>query len=170
MGNGVPNSDVLPKACLFNLIVFCEAEQCSLFLRTYIDQLVEIPLPSHQCRSVPDSSLQDITLDGLSKNEDRLFIRAPQSKVSSVPSLILPYLVPDLPVYLLWGQDPTTETQILPSALKYGSRLIFDSSAPENLQEFAKKLYDLQEKNSIGLVDLKLGAFGQLEKYPRQHL
>ncbi len=154
MANVINNS----KACLFNLIVFCQAEQCSIFLRTYINQLSQkFPFRLINIELSTDSKIKDIDVKQGSNAEDQIFITTPKKHLKDVPLLILPYLIPDLPIYLLWGEDPTEENNIFPEALKYSSRVFFDSSTPDDLQKFARKLTNLHKDSQIGLIDLNIG-------------
>jgi len=65
--------------------------------------------------------------------------------------MVLPHLIADLPVFLLWGQDPTADLTVLPKLEGLADRLIFDSEAVDDLPRFASRLL---AKASDGFVDM----------------
>lgn len=83
---------------------------------------------------------------------DRISIEATTNNLKRVPFIILPHLLPDLPVYLLWGQDPTSDHLIVPYLKPFASRLIFDSNTTENLSDFSSRI--LEMKKSLPHVEL----------------
>ncbi|MFI5335007.1 MAG: glucose-6-phosphate dehydrogenase assembly protein OpcA [Chlamydiales bacterium] len=59
-----------------------------------------------------------------------------------VPFLILPHILPDLPIYLIWGKDPTVEDSLFSELKKLATRIIFDSECTESLTLFAKAVLE----------------------------
>lgn len=68
--------------------------------------------------------------------------------------LVIPYLFPDVPIYLLWAQDPTTERTILPRLEPLAERLIFDSECAANLQNSAHHILKNYQHFPIEMIDL----------------
>jgi glucose-6-phosphate dehydrogenase assembly protein OpcA len=91
---------------------------------------------------------------------DQILIEATGKELYKVPFLILPAFVPSLPIYLLWGEDPTTENTILPHLQKFATRLIFDSECTENLQHFSKIMQQRLQSTSTQVVDMNWARIG----------
>lgn len=152
------------KACLFNLIIYASDSRRA----KYIEDLVHTIIEKFPCRIIfikGDANKEDHYLNidistvttkqsGTEVVCDQITITVSKSEVSRVPILILPYLVPDLPIYLLWGQNPVEELEILPKIQKYASRLIFDSECSENLQHFSKHLLEKFDSFKIEIMDI----------------
>ena len=77
-----------------------------------------------------------------------------------VPFIVLPHFVSDLPIYLLWGQDPTTEHMIFPHVRRYASRLIFDSDCTQNLQRFSKMILEELHHKNLEIRDINWASTG----------
>lgn len=150
------------KACLFNLIIYTREPRRT----NYFKQLVKMIMSQFPCRVIfiqgnPSSNEGDLKIrvtSEKSQNErivcDQIFIEAADQDINRVYFLLFPLFVPDLPIYLLWGQDPTTEYTILPHLEHFARRLIFDSEATENLQLFSRNMLNRIETTSIQIIDM----------------
>lgn len=76
---------------------------------------------------------------------------SPQS-LDKIPFVILPHLLPDLPIYLLWADHPATF--VSHEFEKWITRVIFDSEVAENLSSFATTLLHYHQKNGSDIADL----------------
>lgn len=151
--------------CLFTLIVYTQDKaHTDLFMqrvRTIIDKF--------PCRIIfitCDHELSDDDLKvsvtteiggkkaGESIASDLVRITCNPKTQSRVPFLILPILIPDLPVFLLWGQDPTVDCDILPYLQTFATRIIFDSECTDNLRVFSEKMLARIKSMRTELVDL----------------
>ncbi len=151
------------KACLFNLIVYTHEPR-----RTdYFKQVVDLIIGQFPCRiffiiaeqeashNTPSVELLTTPLkSNAALTCDYMIIKASGESINEVPFLILPFFVPDLPIYLLWGQDPTTENAILPHLLLYATRLIFDSECTKNLRRFSQDMLSKLHLTSIPMIDM----------------
>lgn len=154
------------KGCLFNLIIYSQNQQRSLFL----DSLVKTITETFPCRIIfiecdlqashhflkVSVSEEVIKKEGMNISCDKIKIQSTKEYLDRVPFLILPHFVPDLPIYLLWGQDPdpSQENEILPFLQTFATRLIFDSDTSCDLSEFCRKmLTDVYLKN-IPIADM----------------
>lgn len=81
-------------------------------------------------------------------------IQANGSYIERIPYLVIPHILPDLPVYLLWTEDPSQEQAILPHLTPYASRVIFDADSTENLQIFASSILSLTHAFHCEVGDL----------------
>lgn len=67
--------------------------------------------------------------------------------VERVPSIVLPHLLPDLPIYLLWTEVPS-EKSIFSKIAPWARRVIFDIAPITDLKSYASGIYSyvLQKK------------------------
>jgi glucose-6-phosphate dehydrogenase assembly protein OpcA len=158
------------KACLFNLIVYTHDPKRA----SYFKQIVQMIMDTFPCRVIfiqgnreikdPYLRVHVYTGSGSSYHQgmlcDKIIIEAAGPRLAEVPFLILPHLIPDLPIYLLWGQDPTKDGTILPYLQKFATRLIFDSECTENLHRFSQMMLNRLESSKNEIVDLNWTRIG----------
>lgn len=146
------------KSPLFNLIFYTH-EPC----RTeYYKKIAATIMEQFPCRIIfikgdihAQQPLLNVKVTPASgKSCDQILIEAGKDELSRVPFLILPHLIPDLPIYLFWGQDPSKDTTILPILQPMATRIIFDSESTDNLQQFGQTLLKLFESLSTEIVDM----------------
>lgn len=158
-----------PKACLFNLIVYTQDAKRTI----YFQEIIKLIIEQFPCRVIfiqgnPASKDSDLRIEVSTKKGvndhgitcDQIFIEAKGQELARVPFIILPLYVPDLPIYLLWGQDPTTEHIILPHLQRFANRLIFDSEATDDLQQYSQKLLTQMKSCSTDIVDMNWARIG----------
>ena len=163
-----PNGEGV-KACLFNLIVYAHEPRRTQYLK----DIVQTIMSQFPCRIIfiqaNPSAKEDIlnvrTSTVKSSDEhsivcDQIFIEASGNKINKVIFLLLPLFVPDLPIYLLWGEDPTTENTILPHLQRFATRLIIDSEATDDLQTFCWDIQNRMSSTSIQIVDMNWARTG----------
>lgn len=150
------------KASLFNLIIYTHEPRRT----AYFQDIARLVMSQFPCRIIfiqGDQNAQNAYLHAkISIGDENLttpacdliFFEAAGSFLANIPNLILPYFLPDLPIYLLWGQDPTTENTILPSLQKFAKRLIFDSESCEDLQCFSQTMLKRLESSPIDIIDM----------------
>lgn len=153
------------KACLFNLIAYAIDSTRA----NYIAELIHTIIEKFPCRIIFIKADAEASHDYLHTEVsivssqqgktviacDQIAINVSKSQLHRVPFLILPHLVPDLPIYLLWGQNPIEENQILPKIQQYATRLIFDPECSENLQLFSKNLLEkIDSFHNLELMDI----------------
>jgi glucose-6-phosphate dehydrogenase assembly protein OpcA len=136
------------KACLFTLIIYAHEKRRV----DYIQELVDTILDKFPCRIIyiqedenSDKSYCHVNVTSVMSGAslalcDQITIQTSQDQLFRVPFLVIPYIVSDLPVYLLWGQNPFEEHEIFPHLHGYGSRVIFDSECSDNLELFCKEM------------------------------
>ncbi len=105
-----------------------------------------------------DDALKDenpeVSKKSFSDRCDQVKIRASESNLMQVPYIVLGSLVADLPVYLIWGQDPTTANPILPALLNLSTRMIYDSESSDNLREFSEHILTNLKAEKIDFMDI----------------
>ena len=151
------------RACLFNLIVYNHLSPRTDYIRNIVQKVIE----KFPCRILfvsfdPDSSLSylktAVSVVAPSSSEstiacDNIDIGVAGTDLERVPFLILPHIIPDLPVYLLWTEDPSIPNSLFAPLLAMADRAIFDSESADNLLSFANTLLDLRKKG-IDIADL----------------
>lgn len=85
-----------------------------------------------------------------------------------VPYIVTPHLLPDLPVYLLWTQDPAQDNQILPHLEPLADRIIFDSESTHDLKQYARTVKDLASCFHCAIGDLNWSAISGWRQIFRQ--
>lgn len=163
MVNVAPVSDKI-KACLFNLIVFCDEGSRLGYFHSFIQAVIErFPCRIIFIHSDPNDSSEAIKSkhsvvsaeEGEHVTECDMFdIYASAKQVQRVPFLIIPQLVSDLPIFMLWGTDLVDENNILSDLDKYADRVIVDSESTDNLQIFSQKILEAQKNTRLEVIDL----------------
>lgn len=107
---------------------------------------------------------------------EEIRLETPSSLLERIPFLLLPHLIPDLPVYLLWAEDPTHQPPLLSSLAAMAQRVIFDTAAPSSLPDYAQALLslldalhgevgDLHWSSTMGWRHLLATTFAQAEDF-----
>lgn len=151
------------KACLFNLIIYTDEKRRTEYFWDMVHKVIE-KYPSRIIfieAGHPDSHHLGVNVSNLRINKngaliacDQITIEVGAEMLERVPFTILPLLIPDLPVYLLWGQDPAQEKSILPELLRVANRLIFDAECSKNLPTFSKKVLEHMESMPGEVMDI----------------
>lgn len=149
------------RACLFTLIIWAGARE------EYFREVAGHLLETFPCRIMflsedkdnPDQLLVSVEATSSGQGEssvacDRINVRIGERVRDRVPSLLLPHLVPNLPIYLVWGEDPTLHSSFFESMRSWAQKLIFDSEISSGLQCFAQKLIALRSLEGQDIADL----------------
>jgi len=153
------------RASLFNLVIYGHHQ-------THIEQLqliVNETVARFPCRIIfikgnldPDENYIKVNVSIEIPNKstdniacDKIELEVSANHLNRVPYIVLPHLLPDLPIYLLWGEDPTEEKIVLPSLRRYASRLLYNASCTDNLQLFAQRMLAMiKSENPLELMDI----------------
>lgn len=156
------------KACLFTLIIYARDSKRI----TYLQELVNSILDKFPCRIIfiqgdkeSDSSYFRVNVSNVVSGQsqvsaesqvrcDQIVIEASQDQLFRVPFLVTPHIVPDLPVYLLWGQNPFEERDIFPYFQRYARRVIFDSECADDLKLFCKEMLSNLDTLKMDVMDI----------------
>jgi len=148
------------RACLFNLIVFNKLSPRTDYIRGIVQKVSE----KYPCRvlfisSDPESEHPYLkTAVSVVGNGsiacDYIDIGVSGPKIEQVPSLILPHLIPDLPISLLWTEDPSVPHPLFAPLTQLATRIIFDSESADSLLAFSKKIVQMREETGIDTADL----------------
>lgn len=153
------------KACLCTLVVYSDSQTHMASLQKIVHSFIE----KFPCRIIyiqANKSAQENYLHVSVSNAitgkgnvsiacDQISIDASMNYMQRVPFIVLPHLVPDLPIYLLWGVDPTIENDILPQLKKFATRLVFDSSCIDDVHAFSQRMLKLIEsQQKLDFMDI----------------
>ncbi len=148
------------RACLFNLIVFN-----TLSIRTdYIRDIIRKVSEKYPCRvlfisSDPTSATPylktAVSVVGSGTSAcDYIDIGVSGSAIEKVPFLLFPHIIPDLPVSLLWTEDPNLPHPLFTPLAKLANRLIFDSESADSLLLFSEKVLQMRKESPFDTADL----------------
>lgn len=155
------------KACLFNLIVFTHDAGCE---KKFSD-LVEMVAQHLPCRIIfiqGNKPLNEIYVKISTEQQkenkniffDKIIIQSATKDLDKVPFIIYPIIIPDVPVYLLWGSNPLREKILLSKLKTFATRLIFESEYSDNIQFMSKELLDHINHWDFDILDLNWARFG----------
>lgn len=157
------------RASLFNLIIYLQKDERV----DYFEQLIKTVVSKFPCRVIviiDDASSSEpylrtqVGAETIHEGETQIFcevihVSAAGSLTERVPFIILPLLLPDLPIYLLWSRDPSGENAILPHLEPLAHRIIFDTESTKDLQSYSKAVLSLMHRFHCDVSDLNWSAF-----------
>ncbi len=143
------------KACLFNIVINIHNGVRADYIQGVLDRIIDkfpcrviwINTSSENKDSITLQVKENIANSDKSLFYDKYIINADCASSPKVPLLLWPILMPDIPIYLVWARDPTTDKVILPSLLNYARCLIFDSDTIQNFEQFNAEI----QKDLCGL-------------------
>lgn len=154
------------KACLFTLVIYAgEARRVS-----YLEEQVNNILDKFPCRILfiqgdpeASSSYFRVSVSTVMSGQvgsgstvacDRIVIEASKDQLFRAPFLVIPHLAPDLPVYLLWGENPFEEREVFPALQPYASRVVFDSECSDSIKTFCEEMVESMDKLKMEVMDI----------------
>ena len=148
------------RASLFNLIIYSRKDERSQYVVTLAENIIE-KFPARVIVVVVDPTEDPNTmktrisvLTSADNACDYIEITVGEKAQPIVPFLILPQLLSDLPVYLVWTQDICQDKTFSKELEKLAHRLILDSEATENLPCFAKSALKHFDAAKCEIADL----------------
>lgn len=152
------------RACLFNLILVTKNTPRAAYIRGIAERVIEkfpsrvlfITIDQGKSEESLHTSVSVVGVSGHTSDIACDFIEFSVSEASAgrITFSVLPHLIPDLPVYLLWAEDPIHENPLSFQLEKYASRIIFDSESTDNLTLFAKSILHHRELAGCDIADL----------------
>ncbi|MCF7806334.1 MAG: glucose-6-phosphate dehydrogenase assembly protein OpcA [Simkaniaceae bacterium] len=152
------------RACLFNLIIYSNNDA----RKTYLQSVAERVIKRFPCRvifltedtiSSEDSLKSFVSVMTADEGENAIFCDLIQIETSGKERdkahfLILPHILPDLPIYFIWGDDPAQNENLLSKIKALSSKTIFDSETAADLKEFAASVFLHRQKTESDIADL----------------
>ena len=161
--SGLENKNKV-RASLFNLIFYSQKSPRDEYIRKITQKIIEkfparIFFISSDMDSKEDGLKTSVSIMSAEQGEFDItcdFIEISTTSVSEyqVPFLIMPHIVPDLPIFLLWAEDPSEPSLLRQELEKIATRLIFDSETAKDLHEFAKAILTIQQRSKCEIADL----------------
>lgn len=152
------------RACLFNLIIYSKKDERVEYLRSVAKKIIKrfpsrilfIELDPKGSEDKLETSVSVMTADEGSSEIvcDLINITASRSYIERVPFVVLPHILPDLPIYLLYGDDPTKNDPVSKQIERFATRIIFDSETSDQLSTFSKAVLAHKEMASSDIADL----------------
>ena len=152
------------RASLFNIIFFTKKSPRDEYIHRISLKLIEkFPARIFFISSDPNSPENDLkTAVAVMSTEqgeftitcDFIEISALGTSENQVPFVLLPHIIPDLPVFLVWTEDPGIQNPICDELKRFATRVIFDSESTEDLCRFSKSVMALQQESSCEIADL----------------
>lgn len=152
------------KACLFTLIIYAHEQRRVKYLQDLVDTILD-KFPCRiiflQCSSKKDQNFLHVNVANVMSGQqgtmvacDQITIEASRDQLFRMPYIVIPHIVPDLPVYLLWSQPPFAENTIFSALQPYASRLIFDSECSDDLHHFCHEMEQTLGTLKIDVMDI----------------
>jgi glucose-6-phosphate dehydrogenase assembly protein OpcA len=151
------------RASLFNLIFFTEQSPREEYIRKIAYKLIK-KFPARiffiSSDTESENSLKtSVAVISTEQGEfditcDLIEISASGAAQERVPLLLLPHIVPDLPVFLVWAEDPTRYSTLYENLKSFATRVIFDSESTEDLESFAKSVLTKYKEADFEIADL----------------
>lgn len=156
------------RASLFNLILFVQKSGKVDYYKKLIKSVVS-KFPCRVMMIISDETTGEeylrtsVSSETIGEGDVQIFceiiqIEAAGALIERVPFIITPQILPDLPVYLLWTQDPSSENAILPHLEPFANRIIFDSESTHDLQAYSKTVLSLLDRFHCAIGDLNWSA------------
>ena len=152
------------RACLFNLIIYTQRAQRNLhwikkIIKKFPSRIMLITYDNsgqkHDLHtSVSVLSAGDTEVGGDAIACDLIEINLCNTHHRSLPFIIFPHILPDLPVYLVYLDDPSKKNPISHQLGLLANRIIFDSEVASNLSSFAKSVRKHKEECHVDIADL----------------
>ncbi len=154
----------ITRASLFNLIFYCKKNNRTAYVQKLAQKVIE-KFPSRVIFIAVDKQSQEnflkteVSILSSSRGEfdvacDYIQIEASGPSQLRVPFVILPHILPDLPIYLAWAEDPGLDDPLFNQLNTFASRLILDSETTDNLARFCATLVQNYETAHTDIADL----------------
>ena len=152
------------RASLFNLIFFTKKKARAEYIRAISQNVIE-KFPSRVIFITEDADSKEdylntrVSVQSLENSSsdiacDFIQIDVAGKQEERVPFVILPHILPDLPVYVIWGENPANESPLFTQLQKLATRLIFDSESITSLSTFAQNLIHFDREMRVDVADL----------------
>jgi glucose-6-phosphate dehydrogenase assembly protein OpcA len=151
------------RACLFNLIIYSSSSTRLPYLSLLAEHIIE-KFPSRVLMIKEGDSPSDQIKSSVANLKEKVetssifcdYIEFEVGKGAhkSIPFMVLPHLVADHPIYLLWDDDPLLKDPVSFALENTADRTIFDSNVTTDLKNFAETLIDLQGQVECSIADL----------------
>jgi glucose-6-phosphate dehydrogenase assembly protein OpcA len=139
------------RASLFNVVVYSPTPKREAYIKEFVGKIVDrFPCRLIFINEIPEPGVT-LTVDIDVKSHasvscDYIEIKIGMDEAFKLPYLVLPHLLPDLPLYLLWGDNPLQENELYKTLSPHASRIIYDTIHVKNLTQFAARFLQHPDK------------------------
>lgn len=161
--NSLENKNKM-RASLFNLIFYTKKTPRDEYIRKIAHKLIEkfparIFFISSEAQASTDYLKTAVAVMSTEQGEyditcDFIEISVGGKGEQRVPFIILPHIIPDLPVFLVWAEDPTLDNPLCLQLQKFATRIIFDSETTEDLTKFSQAASRILQSSQCEIADL----------------
>lgn len=148
------------RASLFNLIFYTKNTPRSAYIKTIAQSVVE-KFPSRviliTANEKEDYLRSEVSVRPIGDDVavcEFIEIEVGGKDLERLPFVLLPNLLPDLPIYVIWSEDPQNHSPLFSLLSQVATRMIFDSEGSGSLPQFAKTLTGMHAQNSFDIADL----------------
>ncbi len=152
------------RACLFNLVIYAKNNSRLNYLEEVAQKVIEkfpsrIIMIIHNDQKDKDYLNTAVSVLKAESGQNQIFcdyivIEYSGQHEKRVPFVILPHILPDLPLYVLWGENPELKNPFWMQFESFVNRLIFDSESSDDLPSFSQTLLEDIEKCRCDIADL----------------
>ncbi|NGX47279.1 MAG: hypothetical protein K1000chlam3_00652 [Chlamydiae bacterium] len=150
------------RASLFNLIFYTKKKARAEYIREISHKVIE-KFPSRVIFITADTegnylnTRVQVVSSSNGESEiacDFIEIDVAGGHSERVPFVILPHILPDLPIYVIWAEDPAEKSPLFTQLQKLATRLIFDSESITDLASFSRHLIEFDQSPHLDVADL----------------
>jgi len=152
------------RASLFNLIFYTQKNNRTAYVQKLAQKVIE-KFPSRVIFIAVDKQSKEeflkteVSILSSSHGDfdvacDYIQIEASGASISRVPFVVLPHILPDLPIYLAWAEDPSQDDPLFDQLHTFASRLIFDSETTDNMPRFCTSILQHYKTEHTDIADL----------------
>lgn len=152
------------RACLFNLIIYTMKNERRDYLIDFAKKVIQ-RFPSRiifvTVDETPDEEQLKTGVSVMTADErecsivcDYIDIEASGKHHARVLFVVLPHILPDLPVYLVFANDPCKKDPVERQLESFATRTIYDSETTESLPCFANALFEHIQSSQEEIADL----------------
>lgn len=156
------------RASLFNLIIYIQNDSRG----DYYQRVVKLVVSKFPCRVLmiianenPNEAYlkTGVSTETFGIEEVQIYCEIITIEVAGklkerVPFIILPHLLPDLPIYLLWCEDPAKQNPILSHLESISDRILFDAAAADSVRNYCQTVLTLIRRFESEIADLSWTA------------
>ncbi len=152
------------RACLFNLIIYTMKNERKDYLSSVVKRVIErfpsriifitVDEKSEKSYLTTSASVVSAEEGECSIVCDFIDVEVSKSYLERVPFIILPHLLPDLPVYLVFADDPCKNDPVAEKLESFATRTIYDSETTSSLPCFANAVLKHKKASQKEIADL----------------
>jgi glucose-6-phosphate dehydrogenase assembly protein OpcA len=153
------------KTALFNLVVYVRQPERAARLQRLLDPLTgrfpcRVLVLFEDSSQAPDYLQTEIAVDFIGDPEhlvssDQIHIHFAPHERDRAGFILVPHLLPDLPVYLLWTELPDRQDPLFSLLEPYLNQVVFDPPGADLMAQFSQQLLAILDHIPGGATDLQ---------------